>query len=42
MKEKSWDPISENYVNIIDLTKGVEKINSYELYKEKGLEAIKN
>lgn len=42
MKERSWSPISDQYCEIVDLTKGTLNIPGYEYYKEKGLEAIKN
>lgn len=29
MKEKSWDPISSNYAEIVDLTKKVSQIPFY-------------
>lgn len=33
MECKNWDPISEKYVNIVDLAKGVAQMNEYEAYK---------
>lgn len=40
MSSNKWQPLSEKHINIIDLTQEINKIQNYEICKEKGLSAI--